>query len=166
MVTKAEIKKNHIMEYLTDEMLEKIVPVLELVKVKSGDVIFKRGDAAEDLYILKSGKVLLEQKLSDQIIVTISSIDPGETFGWAVLLDDGFHSVTAICNEIAEVYVCSRDELLSIMDNDHSIGYLIMKQVATVLKNRLDQRTVQFLSSMNTHPDIHDLEESRNIQDS
>jgi len=161
MVTKAEIKKNHIMEYLTDDMLDKVVPALQIIKVKAGETIFKKGDPADHFFMLKSGKVLLEQGISDDIIVTIASIDPGEAFGWAVLLDSGFHSVTAMCSESGELYMCNRDHLLQLMEENHSIGYMIMKQVSGVLKNRLDQRTDQFLRSMKTHPDIHELEETR-----
>ncbi len=159
MVTRDELKKNIILEYLTDDMLDELSAITIVIKAEKGKVIYKEGDPAQNVYMLKSGKILLEQKISNTIAVTVNSIDPGESFGWAFLLDRGSNALTATCCEDSEVYVINRDMVRNLMDEDNSIGYMMMKQLATVLKRRLDQRTIQFLKSVKSHPDITGLEE-------
>ncbi len=153
------------MQALTDEMLEKLMQITEVLEVNSGEVIFSEGDAAEDFYMVKSGKVLLEQTLSDEIMVTVSSIDPGEAFGLSVLLSREERSMAAICNESATIFVINRNSLLNLMEEDHSLGYQIMKQTARELNKRWVLRTEQFLRSLRTHPDIHGLEENSTIEE-
>jgi len=108
--------------------------------------------------MVKEGKILLEQKISKDIIATVGTVDPGESFGLSVLLHGPRRLMSAICSETATIYVIHKDALLGLMDQDHSMGYLIMKRAARVLNTRLILRTEQFLRSMHTHPDIHELE--------
>ena len=159
MVTRDELRKNIILEYLTDEMLNELSAITIVIKAKKGNVIYKQGDPAQNVYMLKSGKVLLEQKISPTISVTVNSIDPGESFGWAFLLDKGSNDLTATCSEDSEIYVINRDMVRTLMNRDHSLGFMMMQQLSTVLKRRLDQRTHQFLKSVKSHPDISALEE-------
>ena len=158
MVTRDELKRNIILEYLTDEMLDELSAITIVIKAKKGEVIYREGDSARNVYMLKSGKILLEQKISKTISIMVNSIDPGESFGWAFLLDRGSNALTATCSEDSEIYVIDRDVVINLMDKDHSIGYMMMKQLSAVLKRRLDQRTSQFLNSVKSHPDISALE--------
>ncbi|SMC42125.1 Cyclic nucleotide-binding domain-containing protein [Desulfocicer vacuolatum DSM 3385] len=158
MITKAELRKDQFLESLTDEMLEKFVPVTEEWRVEAGEIIFNEGDPADNFFMVKSGKILLEQKISEDIIATVGTVDPGESFGLSVLLYAPRRVMTAICSESAIVYAIHKDVLLDLMDNDHSMGYFIMKQAARVLNTRVILRTEQFLRSMHSHPDIHELE--------
>jgi len=158
MITKSELKKDEFLESLTDEMLEKFIPLTEEWSVESGEIIFSEGDSADNFFMVKKGKILLEQKISEDIIATVGTVDPGESFGLSVLLDEPRRLMTAICSETATVYAIHKNSLLDLMDEDHSMGYFIMKQAARVLNTRLILRTEQFLRSMHTHPDIHELE--------
>lgn len=158
MITKTELKKDEFLRALTDEMLEKFIPLTEEWTIESGEIIFNEGDPADNFYMVKKGKVLLEQKISKNIIATVGTVDPGESFGLSVLLDEPRRLMSAICNETATIYSIHKDSLLDLMEADPSMGYLIMKQAARVLNTRLILRTEQFLRSMHTHPDIHELE--------
>lgn len=161
MLTKDELKKNILLEYFTDEMLEELAAITVLIKAKKGDVIYRKGDPAQNVYMLKSGKVLLEQKISATILVSVNSIDPGESFGWAFFLEKGSNDLTATCSEDCEIYVINREMVRALMERDHSLGFMMMKHLSAVLKRRLDQRTHQFLRTVKTHPDISMLEECR-----
>ena len=163
MIRKSDLKNCRILQNLSLEQIDRLKPIIHLVSVKSGDEIYHEGKAAQHVYIVKSGKVLLEQDVTPTIRVTVASIDKGESFGWAVLLDSSYHGVTAICDEDAEIFVIDRDLLIEILENDHSIGYRIMIQVASVIKGRLNQRTDQFLRAMKAHPDIYGLMEESEV---
>lgn len=158
MIKKSDLKKNEFLQALTDEMLEKLIPITEVLEVESREIIFNEGDPAENFYLVKSGQVLLEQKISDDILVNVCAIDPGEAFGLSVLLNRDDRSMAAICNEAATLFVINRTSLLKMMEEDESMGYIIMKHTAKVLNQRWVRRTEQFLRALKSHPDIHNLD--------
>lgn len=58
---------------------------------KSGDIIFRRGDPAENLFVVKSGKV--EIRFGNRLIDTWSVLS---IFGEMALIDHSPRSVTAV----------------------------------------------------------------------
>ncbi|MBF0377925.1 MAG: cyclic nucleotide-binding domain-containing protein [Desulfamplus sp.] len=158
MIKKSDLKKNDFMQFLTDEMLEKIIPITKVMEVESREIIFNEGDLAEHFYLVKSGQVLLEQKISKDILVNISAINAGEAFGLSVLLHRDQRAMAAICNEAATLIMIHRNDLLNLMEQDHTMGYLIMKYAAKVLHRRWIKRTEQFLRALKSHPDISALD--------
>ena len=59
MVSIEELRKIFLLQNLTDGMLEKIIPICEFCTSVRG-TIFEEGNKAENFYMLKNGKVLLE----------------------------------------------------------------------------------------------------------
>ncbi|MBF0209829.1 MAG: cyclic nucleotide-binding domain-containing protein [Desulfamplus sp.] len=158
MIKKSDLQKNEFMKFLTDEMLEKIIPIIDVMEVESREIIFNEGDPTEHFYLVKSGEILLEQKLTKDILVNVGSIKAGEAFGFAVLLHNDQRSLAAICNEAATLFVIKRGDLLALMEKDNKMGYLIMKHAAKVIHRRWVKRTEQFLRALKSHPDIKALD--------
>lgn len=66
----------------------------QIVHVKKGDSLFEEGDAAEHMYIVKSGEISLS--VSDGVNETIiTRISSGQLFGEMSLFDKKFRSATA-----------------------------------------------------------------------
>jgi CRP/FNR family transcriptional regulator, cyclic AMP receptor protein len=61
-----------------------------LLEYKKGDVIFREGDVAESMYIIKEGKV--EIRAAGKSIITA---DTGEIFGEMALIDESPRSAMA-----------------------------------------------------------------------
>ncbi len=121
MLRKSDLKKNEFMHFLSDEMLDKIISITNVLEVESREIIFNEGDPAEDFYLVKSGQVLLEQKLSKDILVNVSSIEAGEAFGLSVLLNRDERSMSAICNQAATLFVIHRNDLLNLMEKEDQL---------------------------------------------
>lgn len=163
MISKNELKRNRLLNHLTDEMLEKLAAVTHVVTYKNRDVVFRSGAIADYLYMVKKGKVLLEQRISPKVTVSVASIPLGHSFGWGTILGEALYSLDSICVEPCEFYAISGETLRSLMAEDHEMGYLIMRQFILVVKSRLDRRTEQFLRVMATHPDIQDFKEVETV---
>jgi len=157
MITKEDLKKIVILKSLTDDMLEKLIPIANTTSFNKGEIIFKEGDLADKFYILKRGKVLLEKRISDKITVSVGSIKPGYSFGWSAILDGGSYTTDAVCAEECEVFNFSRENILDLIDKDHSLGYKLTKQILGVIKTRLDYRTDQFIKVITNHPHLQTL---------
>lgn len=157
MVTIENLKKIDLLQNLSDEALEKIIPITKHHEFKGGEKVFKQGDPADTLYLLKRGKVLLEVDISEIVSISLGSVKIGFSFGWSALMGDSNYTSHAICSEPCEVFAVSGKKLQSLLRQDHTVGYHIMIGVAQIIRTRLAIRTDQFLKVMSKHPDIQKL---------
>ena len=157
MVSLKDLKQIVIMGHLTDAMLEVLQPHIDILNFAEGEVIFKEGDTADQFYLLKKGKVLLEKKMSEKITLYFGAVKEGYSFGWSAMLDGGSYTSYAICAEPCEVFSLRRSIILDRMDKDHDMGYIFTQRLLRVIKARLDHRTDQFLRSIMNQPDLQNL---------
>ena len=154
MVSKEDLKKIVILSYLTDEMIRTLQPILEVLTFNEGEAVFKEGGTADRFYMLKRGKVLLEQTLSNTVTVSLGSVKPGYSFGWSAMLENGTYSSNAICAETSEVFSAKATSFKKLLNTDHAMGCLIYQSLLRIIKKRHDQRTEQFVRVIRNHPDI------------
>ena len=157
MVSRVDVQNIEIISYLTDEMIQKLLPEIELLRFKEGEIIFRCGDAAEMFYMLKRGKILLEQRISDKVTISMGTVKPGSSFGWSAMLGDEKFTLDTVCGEPCEVLRIKAKTLFAMIEQDHSMGYLFMHRLLHILRWRLDVRTELFLKLIKNHPDIEPL---------
>ena len=63
MISRKDLKQIIMLGYLTDEMIDKLIPITDQLLFGTDEVIFRQGDKANRFYMLKQGKVLLELKI-------------------------------------------------------------------------------------------------------
>ena len=143
--------------YLTDEMLDKLVPITELLRFDKNEYIFRQGDKADRFYMLQQGKVLLEQRITDMITVSVSAIKPGYSFGWSAMLDEELFTTDAICAEACKVFSFREKKLKMLFEQDHSLGYIVSQRLLRIMKKHYDIRTEQFIKTIRHHPEISTL---------
>ncbi len=152
-----DLKQIIMLSHLDDEMLAKLIPITELLLFDDKEFIFRQGDKAKRLYMLLHGKVLLEQRISEKITVSVSAIKPGATFGWSAMLDGDAFTSDALCAEVCKVFSFRREKINALLEQDHSLGYIMSQRLLRILKKRLDIRTAQFIKTIKHHPDLLDL---------
>ena len=157
MVSLEALKKIELLNYLTDGMLEKLRPSIDILNFEKDEIVFREGDAADRLYMLKSGKILLEKRISEKMTILYGSVKQGYCFGWSVMIDAGPYTSDAICAEPCELFSLRREKIRNLMDNDHELGYIFTQRMLWVLKRRLDHRTDQFLRAIVNQPDLQNL---------
>ncbi len=157
MIETKELKQFVMLGYLSDQMLKSLVPITESQVFDANEKVFKQGDTADRFFFLKKGKILLEQRITDTLTVSLSSIKPGFSFGWSAMLENGFYSSDAICAEPCDVFSFSEAELKRKMEENHSLGFIFSQRLLYVLKKRHDARTEQFIKTIKLHPEISKL---------
>ncbi len=154
MVSAQDLKGIALFEDLTDGMLDKLAPLFQTESFEERQMIYEVGSPADRFYSLKRGKVLLEAELAPAVIISLGSIKPGYSFGWAALRPAATYGTYAVTAEPCDVYAVPGDMLLKVLDGDHSMGYLIMQKAARILENRLERRSNQFLNVITKHPEM------------
>ena len=154
MISRKDLKQIVMLGYLTDEMLDKLIPITDLLLFDENEFIFRQGDNANRFYMLKLGKVLLELKITGDITVFISAIKPGFAFGWSSMLDSEVYTVDALCSEPCEILSFRAEKIKLLFEKDHSLGYIMSQRLLRIIKKRYDTRTEQFIKTISHHPDI------------
>lgn len=157
MVSIEDLRRIALFENLADQMLKKLLPMVQVKSFKEREIIYEAGDAATHFYSLKRGKVLLEAELAPTLIISLGAIKPGYSFGWTALVPLATHTSYAVTVEPSEIFVISGPQYLALLDRNEKIGYLVMQNAARILENRLEHRTGQFLKSISKHPEIRNL---------
>lgn len=158
MVSIEDLKDIIILHRLTDEMLAQFQPHIDVLNFEEDDLVFTEGDPADRFYFLKFGKILLEKRISEKISFAIGAIKPGYSFGWSAMLNESAgYTTRTVCAEACQVYSIRAAKLKTLLDDDPRVGYLFMQRLLSVVKNRLDHRTSQFVTVLRNHPDIENL---------
>ncbi|MFW5760718.1 MAG: cyclic nucleotide-binding domain-containing protein [Cyclobacteriaceae bacterium] len=108
------------------------MPYLYLRQYKRDEVVFFRGDPANALYIIKSGKVGLSLDVKDRT-ETLKISKNGEAFGDNSLIDESVRIYNAVCeSERAEIYVIPKVNLLEILDGHQKIKSKMLMSLAEI----------------------------------
>lgn len=158
-----DLRPIKIFQDLDDTQLEKILPLVQEAEFNENETIYKKDQPAQNLYLIKKGKVILEDDISIDISVSLSAMKAGYVFGWYALLTEGTYSYNAVCAEPSTIFIIPRDKFLALLEENPDIGYKVMIRMFEIIKLRLDRRTVQFVSLLSLHPDMRELVADTNI---
>lgn len=157
MVSTSDFQEILLLQGVPESILSELAPQVRLIQYAPGAVIFEEGTHAQDFYMLKEGKILLEVEIAQDIIISLGSIKKGYSFGWSSLVPDGRHTTFAVAVEPSQVLCISGKAFLEILEREPRWAYLVMKRVFQVFRRRLERRTNQFIKVMRKHPDIQKL---------
>jgi CRP-like cAMP-binding protein len=104
--------------------------------------------------MLKEGKVILEQRITDKIAVSVSAIKPGSSFGWSAMLDGEEYSLDAVCAEPSKVFSFQDEKIKALFEEDHSLGFIMSQRLLHIINRRYEIRTEQFIKTIKHHPEI------------
>lgn len=93
-------------------------------QLRSGEVLFKEGDAGDEMYLIRSGKIKIVKDLEGNK-KTLAVIGEGEFFGEMALLDKSPRSAAAIAETDAKLIIVDRDAFLSSVNKNPFIKYII-----------------------------------------
>jgi len=157
MISREDLKQIVMLGYLTDEMLDKIVSITELLHFDERELVFQQGEKARRFYMLQEGKIILEQRITDKIAVSVSAIKPGFSFGWSAMLDEEQYTIDAVCAAPSKVFSFRGEKIKSLFEKDHSLGFIMSQRLLHIIKKRYDIRTEQFIKTLQHHPEISEL---------
>ncbi len=109
----------------------------------AGTVLFREGDSADEVLVLKEGKVAVQITLPEALgqmgrKITVDVVSRNEIVGWSALVEPYIYTLTGVCLQAVKVLSISGNELRRLVRDDHSIGYKLLKQLIKVVASRLD----------------------------
>ena len=122
-------------ERLSPGELMEIVPIVDVVPYRAGEVVFSEGDAGDAWYVIYKGAVdVLRQGRSGE--VAINRLGPRTCFGEIAILDGSPRSASIRTSEDSVMFRIPREAFDSLIEAEHLVAYKLIHQMAILLASR------------------------------
>ena len=101
-------------------------------------VIFRERDLANRFYLIEKGKVALESRAVDGRLVLVETVGPGDALGWSWLFPPYTWHFSARAMEKTTALFFYGTRLREACEEDHDLGYELIKRMAEVAIKRLE----------------------------
>ncbi len=141
-----ELQKISWFRELKPEHLQKIASISHLRKVKAEEVLFREGDSEDNLYIVVEGRIALNIFVPHRGKIRISTAEPLDVFGWSSVTPTIHQRTAGATAVIDSLVICiNAEKLRQACDEDHDLGYVVMRRLANIVASRLLVTRLQLL---------------------
>jgi len=105
-------------------------------RVYVGETVYRRGDPAEDLFVILEGQVSLRMPRDQGASILIDEAVDGDIFGYCVCLDLDTYSLDAVCTEDCRLLRIRAETLKKLMDRDLITAYAVQTLISRVYFKR------------------------------
>lgn len=120
------------------------------VRFDAGKYIFKEGEAANQFYVIRAGKVALEIFAPQRKPIILETLGEGEILGWSWLLPPYHWKLHARAVEDTRALALDGKCLRTKCEQDHDLGYELLKRFAQIVERRLEATRLQLLDVYGT----------------
>lgn len=133
---------------LQKEQIEQLANNTHLLEAKKGDILFNRGDKAHGFYILLNGQIKLSVISPQGDEKVIGLIQPGQSFGEAVLFMERAFPVNANVIADSDVLLVSRDGIFKLLESDMTVVRRMLAGISA--RNRQLVNDIETISLQNS----------------
>jgi CRP-like cAMP-binding protein len=137
---------------LNEPQLERLFQCGTVIDVAAGELVFREGDAADRLFLVRSGRIALEQHVTGRTPTQMETLEGGDVLGFSWLFEAGRWTLDARAVEPTELFsldgACVRAE----MEADPALGLAIATQLTHQLYQRLQRVRLQRLDVYRAGP--------------
>ncbi|MDP2958400.1 MAG: SulP family inorganic anion transporter [Longimicrobiales bacterium] len=122
---------------LDEASLSRIRAIAEERTFEADQPLFARGDAGEEMYMVRKGRVSIRLPLAGGKHHHLATVGPGEMFGELSFLDRDKRSADAVAVTRTELYVVSRARLDALEETDAALSAHLFERIAREISQRL-----------------------------
>lgn len=130
---------------MEEPYLQLFVDCASNVRFNAGDVIFREGEEANTFYLIRHGKVALETSTPERGTIAIQTVAEGDVLGWSWMVPPYRWRFDARAMEVVRAIALDGRCLRGRSEEDHDLGYELMKRCAQVMEQRLQAARFQLL---------------------
>ena len=110
--------------------IEALVPYMKTESYPAGEVLFRRGDPARDLYVIQQGTVHFPE--------IGKRVGPGPVFGEVGLFAaEGKRALTAVCEDDCRISTITKDKTLELYYQNPRFGLFLIRLVSDYARENL-----------------------------
>lgn len=125
------------------ETLKAVAAITEERTLALGEPLFREGEPARALFILRNGQVdiVYQHHIGEGRVV--DTVVAGDLIGWSSLVEPHRCTATAVPREAGRAVRIDGPGIRSLCEQDHTLGYHLLKELAGTLSRRLQGALVQ-----------------------
>ena len=149
----AELKKIPWFRDLPEKHLITLSEIGTLRRAKAGEVFFREGDVENYVYVVLEGRVALDIFVPHRGKVRFYTAESWEIFGWSSVTPS-VRQRTAGAQAVIDSLVVGFDakKLYQACEDDHDLGYIIMRRLSNIVASRLMVTRLQLLDMFAATP--------------
>ena len=117
---------------------------------EAGQSIFQAGSPANRFYLILEGKVVLESEAAELGMIPVQTLGPGDDLGWSWLFPPFYLHLSARALEPTRALFFYGTRLRNQCDQDHDLGYELMKRIAIVATQCLQATQLRLMECADT----------------
>jgi len=133
----AQLREIGLFGALSDEVLAHLVGTLTQLRAQAGDLVFREGDAAREMYVVLDGEVEVLKKSRRGRDMRVAILGPNDCFGEMSLIDVQPRSATVRVLAPARLLRMTSEDLDGLYRHDLKSYALITLNIARDLSRRL-----------------------------
>jgi CRP/FNR family cyclic AMP-dependent transcriptional regulator len=143
---------------LDPKHLQLLVGCASNVRFSAGERLVREGGEANEFYLIRQGKVAVEVVSPGRGQIRIQTLDEGEVLGWSWLIPPYRWRFDARALSAVRAFALDGRCLRMKCEEDHDLGYELLKRFSHILSRRLEATRIQLLEM---HHACSDLVEGR-----
>jgi CRP/FNR family cyclic AMP-dependent transcriptional regulator len=130
---------------LEPRYIELLVGCASNVVFKADEFLFREGEEANKFYFIRQGKVVMETYFPSKGPIISRSRGEGEVLGWSWLVPPYRWHSDARAVELTRAIALDGKCLREKCEEDHDLGYEIMKRFTLIIVERLEATRLQLM---------------------
>jgi CRP-like cAMP-binding protein len=130
---------------LEEPYLQLLVGCASNVRFNAGEVVFREGEEANQFYLIRQGKVAVEMFAPSRGPIILQTLGEGEVLGWSWLVAPYKWRFDGRAVELTRAIALDGECLRGKCEEDHNLGYELMKRVSHVMEKLVEATRLQLL---------------------
>lgn len=120
------------------------------VTIRAGQNLYHQGEEACCVYLILNGTVAMQAYAAGRGGATIDTAGPGDYVGWSWLIEPYKAHFDAVAQTDVEAIALDAYELRQMCEQDHQLGYQVVKRILRLMEQRLQGTRLQLLDMYGT----------------
>jgi CRP-like cAMP-binding protein len=146
------LAKHPFLKGLEPRHLKVLVGCASNVRFNAGQFLFHEGEEANEFYMIREGKVAVQIQGAERGPITVQTIGEGEVLGWSWLIPPYRWRFDAKAAELTRAIALDGKCLRTKSEEDHDLGYELLKRFAGIIVERLESTRLQLLDVYKARP--------------
>ncbi len=128
------IEENHLFAGLNGELLRDIAASATRKTLGSNEILFRKGDRADEIWGVLSGRVVLQVTTGDGKELVLDAFEAGDVFGEVGVLDFGPRPVDAMAETRSELFRLGRRQFLKHLQSSPELCFRVFSLLCNDLR--------------------------------
>jgi len=143
------LAKHPFLKNLDARHLKLLVACASNVRFNAGQFLFHEGEEANKFYMIREGKVAVQIQAGARGVITVQTLGEGDILGWSWLIPPYRWRFDACALDMTRALALDGKCLREKSEEDHDLGYELLKRFSTIMAGRLEAASLQLLDIYN-----------------